>query len=363
MRFHTADLVIAALSAVIAAVYTLSAITHPHDAAGWTQALLSWGFVAAFGVVRARVRWTSASMIALNVAWSAVWMLAPINLGYTVWVIAVPVAVFVARRFAGGRFAYGVLAAAMAWSFASPFMWTWDESLVLFYRRGIDWGLTLAAHWSVCVVAYLVAANLAQEDRAKRERLHKAREAERLAIAGDVHDLLGHTLTLIKVQANAGLAAGNERETLTQISEEAGAALADMRQLVRGLRDEGVVLSPTAGVDELPELIRRFQEAGVGVSLEGTLPQVPAVSSVAAYRIVAEAVTNAARHQQDPEVRVRVDAGQRCTVTITSTGPIRPRPGTGTGLEGCRERAASAGGTLETMQHGNTFIVRAELAL
>lgn len=121
------------------------------------------------------------------------------------------------------------------------------------------------------------------------------------------------------------------------------------------------MLSPTAGVDELPELLRRFREAGVNVSLEGTLPQVPAVSSVAAYRIVAEAVTNAARHQRDPEVRVRVDAGQRCTVTITSTGPIRPRPGTGTGLEGCRERAASTGGTLETMQHGNTFIVRAEL--
>lgn len=361
MRWRTVDAVLAAPAAVLALVYTAGACADPSDVFGWAQALLSWGFVAAFGALRARMRWASASMITLNATWSAVWMLAPINLGYTVWVLAVPVAVFVARRFAGGRFAYGVLAAAMAWSFASPFMWTWDESLVLFYRRGIDWGLMLAAHWAVCAVAYLVAANLAQEDRARRERLHKAREAERLAIAGDVHDLLGHTLTLIKVQANAGLAAGNERETLTQISEEAGAALADMRQLVRGLRDGGVVLSPTAGAEELPELLHRFQEAGVNVSLEGTLPQVPAVSSVAAYRIVAEAVTNAARHQQDPEVRVRVETGQRCTVTITSTGPIRPRPGTGTGLEGCRERAASAGGTLETMQHGNTFIVRAEL--
>lgn len=358
---RTVDAVLATLAAVLALVYTAGACADPSDVFGWVQALLSWGFVAAFGVLTMRARWASISMIALNAAWSAVWILAPVNLGYTVWVLAVPVAVFVARRFAGRHFAVGVLVTALAWSLASPFMWTWDESLVLFYRRGADALLTLAAHWSVCVVAYLVAANLVQEEAARRERLRTAREAERLAIAGDIHDLLGHTLTLIRVQANAGLAAGNERGALEQISAEAGEALMDIRQLVRGLRNEGVVRSPTAGLEELPELIRRFREAGVNVSLEGTLPQVPAVSSVAAYRIVAEAVTNAARHQQDPEVRVRVDAGQRCTVTITSTGPIRPRPGTGTGLEGCRERAESAGGTLETMQHGNTFTVRAEL--
>lgn len=360
---RTVDLVLAGLAAVLALVYTAGACADPSDAFGWVQALLSWGFVAAFGVVTLRAKWASIGMIALNAAWSAVWILAPVNLGYTLWVLAVPVAVFVSRRFAGGRFGAGVLAAAMVWALASPFMWAWDERFVLFYRSGVDAVLALAAHWAVLAVAYLLGANLAREEAGRRERLRVAREQERLAIAGDIHDLLGHTLTLIRVQANAGLAAGDERAALKQISAEAGEALTDIRRLVRGLRNEGVVRSPTAGLEELPELIRRFREAGVNVSLEGELPQVPAVSSLAAYRIVAEAVTNAARHQQDPEVRVWVEKGQHCTVSISSTGPILPRPGAGTGLEGCRERAASAGGTLETMQHGNTFIVRAELGL
>ncbi|PAT08022.1 sensor histidine kinase [Corynebacterium hadale] len=359
---RTVDLVLAGLAAMLALVYTAGACAEPSDASGWVQALLSWGFVAAFGVVTLRAKWASISMIALNVAWSAVWILAPVNLGYTLWVLAVPVAVFVSRRFAGGRFGAGVLAAAMVWALASPFMWAWDERFVLFYRSGVDAVLALAAHWAVLAVAYLLGANLAREEAGRRERLRVAREQERLAIAGDIHDLLGHTLTLIRVQANAGLAAGDERAALKQISAEAGEALTDIRRLVRGLRDGGSGVEPTAGVEELPELVQRFRDAGVRVRYEGgALPQVPAVSSLAAHRIVAEAVANAARHQEDPDVRVRVEAADRLAVTVASTGPIRPRPGAGTGLEGCRERAASAGGTLSTEQRGDTFIVRAEL--
>ena len=153
---RTVDLVLAGLAAVLALVYTAGACADPSDAFGWVQALLSWGFVAAFGVVTLRAKWASISMIALNAAWSAVWILAPINLGYTLWVLAVPVAVFVARRFVGGRFGAGVLAAAMVWALASPFMWTWDERFVLFYRSGVDAVLALAAHWAVLAVAYLL---------------------------------------------------------------------------------------------------------------------------------------------------------------------------------------------------------------
>ena len=77
---------------------------------------------------------------------------------------------------------------------------------------------------------------------------------------------------------------------------------------------------------------------------------------------MAEALTNAARHQVDPVVSVRVTPGQTVVVEVVSTGRVCPQPGTGVGLEGLRERAASAGGTLEAWQAGETFTVRAELA-
>ena len=72
--------------------------------------------------------------------------------------------------------------------------------------------------------------------------------------------------------------------------------------------------------------------------------------------------TNAARHQVDPVVSVRVTSGQTVVVEVVSTGRVRPQPGTGAGLEGLRERAASVGGTLEAWQAEETFTVRAELA-
>ena len=89
---------------------------------------------------------------------------------------------------------------------------------------------------------------------------------------------------------------------------------------------------------------------------------VPPVTSHAIHRIVAEALTNATRHQIDPQVDVRIAGGNPVVVEVASTGRVRPQPGTGVGLEGLRERAISAGGTLETSLTGQTFTDRAELA-
>lgn len=369
VRLKSGEGVLAALGAVIAVIYTAFAVSEPADAAGWAQAVLSWGFVAALAYVRARPRIVSALLMALNTAWSLVWILAPVNVGYTLWIVTVPLAVYVARRYGGTRFGRWVLLAAAAWAFASPFMWTWDERLVLFYRTGFDATLTLGLHWAVATVAYLVGSNLDAEaearERAAREReerLLKAREEERLAVAGDIHDLLGHTLTLIKVQANAGLAAGKEREALEQISAVSGEVLTDIRQLVRGLRESDGGFAPAAGLHDIPAAVERFRASGVNVTLdmsEGI--RVPAMTGVAAYRIVVEAVANAARHQVDPVVSVRVAPGEHLMVTVESVGRVSPQPGAGTGLESLRERAASTGGTLTVEQAGDTFTVRAEL--
>ncbi|AQQ14285.1 Sensor histidine kinase DesK [Corynebacterium glaucum] len=376
MQLKSGDLVLAAFGAVLAALYTVDAITKPGDASGWAQAALAWGFVAALAMLRTKPLFTAVLLVAGNAAWSAVWMLAPVNIGYTVWVATVPLAVFVARRFRRGPAVVAVTVAALAWSVISPFMWTWDERLVLFYRHGWDAGLMLVMHWAVVAVAYLLAANLAAEDaaaeaarqreaKAREERLLMVREEERLAIAREIHDLLGHTLTLIKVQANAGLTANQERESLEQIRAVASEALGDIRMLVRGLRGDNPDFAPTAGIAELPATLQRFREAGVQVEYQAPQHvQVPAVTGLAANRIVTEAVTNAARHQVNPQVRVTLTPlDEALEATVTSQGAIAPRTGAGIGLEGLRERAASTGGTLEVVQQGDTFTVRAVLGV
>ena len=368
------------LGAVLALLYTALLFTGDAGAAEWVQALLSWGFVAALSRWQSRPALASALMVGLNVAWSVLWLIAPTNIGYTFWVVLVPLAVYTARRNAGSgvkakpgmRFAVVLTAAAAAWCVISPFMWTWDERLVLFYRRPVDAALMLALHWAVLAVAYLVAANGAAEEesnenkaRMREERLAAAREQERLDTARDIHDVLGHSLTLIKVQTNAGLTAGTERESLELIRDTAGDALADIRLLVKGLRDEGPGLAPAATADELPAVIERFRASGMDVALDA--PErlsMPTVTAQAATRIVTEALTNAVKHQENPVAGVTVEQGtEAVVVTVASTGRMAPQPGAGTGIVGMRERARATGGSLEVTQENNTVIVTATLGV
>lgn len=378
MRVKSGELVVTLFGAVLALLHTALLFTGDAGAAEWAQALLSWGFVAALSQWQPRPRTASALMVGLNVAWSVLWLIAPANIGYTFWVVLMPLAVYTARRNAGGgtkakpgmRFAAVLTATAAAWCVISPFMWTWDERLVLFYRRPFDAALMLALHWAVLAVAYLVAANGAAEEESKEskarmreERLAAAREEERLNTARDIHDVLGHSLTLIKVQANAGLTAGTERESLELIRDTAGDALADIRLLVKGLRDEGPGLAPAATADGLPAVIERFRANGMEVTLE--VPErlsMPTVTAQAANRIVAEALTNAVKHQENSAARVTVEQGTEViVVTVASTGRMAPQPGAGMGIVGMRERARATGGSLEITHEKNTVTVTATL--
>lgn len=378
MHVKSAELVVALLGAVLALLHTALLFTGEAGAAEWVQMLLSWGFVAALSQRQSRPAVASALMVGLNVVWSVLWLIAPANLGYTFWVVLVPLAVYTARRNAGSgvkakpgmRFAAVLTAAAAAWCVISPFMWTWDERLVLFYRRPVDAALMLALHWAVIAVAYLVAANGAADEEAKEnkarmreERLAAARKEERLNTARDIHDVLGHSLTLIKVQANAGLATGTERESLELIRDTAGDALTDIRLLVKGLRDEGPGLAPAATADELSTVIERFRDSGMDVALDAPKHfSMPTVTAQAANRIVAEALTNAVKHQENPVARVTVEQGsERIVVTVASTGRAAPQPGAGTGIVGMRERACATGGSLDITQEKNTVTITATL--
>ncbi|WSP86793.1 histidine kinase [Streptomyces sp. NBC_01235] len=241
-----------------------------------------------------------------------------------------------------------------------------------------------------------VAAIVERAERAERTREEEARRRvaeERLRIARDLHDLLAHTITLIGVQTSVAahvLAADPDRldraavaKALDDIAETCRSARGELRTTLEVLRENGVPdpRGPLPGLHGLPDLAETARVTGAEVELSVGAGEVPPAVGAAAYRIVQEALTNAVRHGgrdgRKVGVRVRVHeehGALRVTVTDDGGGPparANPRVGEGAGagppgfgLVGMRERARSAGGTLEAgprNDEGEGFEVRAVL--
>jgi signal transduction histidine kinase len=181
------------------------------------------------------------------------------------------------------------------------------------------------------------------------------RNEERVALARELHDTVAHHVSAIAVQAQAGgVVAGRQpekaAEVLAAIESEASRTLAEMRSMVRVLREEqAVAYSPQPGVMDLPALARADSMPVVEVSVGASLTELARPVDVALYRLAQESLTNAVRHAQSATrigidvrregdaVRLRVDDDGR-----TESGPD-PKPGFG--LLGMAERADLLGGT------------------
>jgi signal transduction histidine kinase len=222
----------------------------------------------------------------------------------------------------------------------------------------------------------------ALRDRAEaleRERVSaeaRAAAEERLRIARDVHDLVGHGLSAIAVQsgtARLALDAGRvetARSALAAVESASRAALGEMRQLLGVLRagDAGEQ-GRLPGLGDLPGLAGGMGRQGVMVTLHaGEVGAVPGAVSLAAYRVVQEALTNVAKHAGGSRVTVEVGAsGGAVLVTVEDyAGPAAPQaeagrpPGEppggragGAGLAGMRERVAVFGGELSAGPAGD----------
>ena len=221
----------------------------------------------------------------------------------------------------------------------------------------------------------------ALEDRARvleRERDANARVAaaeERVRIARELHDIVGHSVSVMVIQAGVERQLLDEgpastREVLLSIERTGKEALAEMRRLVGVLReqDEVPALAPLPGVGHLEPLLTRMNESGLSVRLriEGTEAPLPPGIDLAAYRIVQEALTNTLRHagaaHADVLVRYGDDAIELEVVDDGDTAPTTN--GAGHGLDGMRERAALYGGEVQTGRlDGGGFLVRARLPL
>jgi signal transduction histidine kinase len=198
---------------------------------------------------------------------------------------------------------------------------------------------------------------------------------ERVRLARELHDVVGHSVSVIVVQAGAerlalGVGVPSTREALLAIERTGREALAEMSRLLGLLRSDGedLALDPRPSLADVEALAASVRAAGVPVrvQIQGEPVALPAGLDVSAYRILQEALTNVVRHAGPTEasVVVRYERGSvEVEVTDDGRGTTNAKPA-GYGLAGMRERVELHGGTLEAGGGAaGGFRVRARLPL
>jgi signal transduction histidine kinase len=220
----------------------------------------------------------------------------------------------------------------------------------------------------IWTVAFALGRKFEEADEAKkraalaeREREERARTAvteERARIARELHDVVGHSVSVMTVQASAVRRLlrpeqKREREALLIVERTGREALAEMRRMVGVLRrpEEGPALAPQPSLEHVERLVEQARAAGLSVELrfEGDPQPLPAGVDLTAYRLVQEGLTNALKHARAERAQVVVcygDGDLEVTVSDDGQGAGSGDDG-GHGLIGMRERVAVCGGELE----------------
>jgi signal transduction histidine kinase len=181
---------------------------------------------------------------------------------------------------------------------------------------------------------------------------------ERMRIAREVHDVVGHSLVAITLQARAGLRRlpnrpGRAGEALREIETLASRALDETRTAIATIRGgtDVTALHPQPMLADLPDLVESMNgsELDVHLVVDPAAHDLAAHLQSAAYRIVQESLSNAAKHARPARTDVRIThAGEALTVEVTDDSTnAAPAAGEGSGLRGMRERAEQLGGSLE----------------
>jgi signal transduction histidine kinase len=211
-------------------------------------------------------------------------------------------------------------------------------------------------------------------ERTSEQEAQQRTEQERLRIARELHDLVAHTLTEINVQAGAAaeqLESGMARTALERIEGASHHAIGELRAVLGVLRGHGQTsapLLPAPGIMDIRELVHRAGETGMDVRLrmEGDQPsRLSDATSLGAYRIIQESLTNARRHAPGAPVTVEVTFGaERMSILVQNliAGPgQQDGAAQGVGLRGMAERATAVGGTLTAGRTPEGFTVHASL--
>jgi signal transduction histidine kinase len=218
-------------------------------------------------------------------------------------------------------------------------------------------------------------ARVASLEREREDRARAAVAEERARIARELHDVVGHSVSVMTVQASAVRRLlredqEREREALEVVEQTGREALAEMRRLVGVLRrpEEASALAPQPSLEYLDKLVQQVREAGLPVELrvEGEASKLAPGVDLTAYRVVQEGLTNALKHAQAGRAEVLVRyRGSRVELVVTDDGDgDGAGEGGGHGLVGMRERVAVYGGDLDAgPKPGGGYELRAQLPI
>jgi signal transduction histidine kinase len=218
--------------------------------------------------------------------------------------------------------------------------------------------------------ALLVAtrAQLAREAQTREEQARRRAVEERLRIARELHDVFGHTMATISVQAGVGIHLLQQRpgqavEALRTIKQISDQGLTDVKAILGVLRadsDPGQPRTPRGGLDQLEVLLDPVRAAGVQpqLTVRGSARPLPAAVDLAAYRIIQEALTNVLRHARARTVQLDLRyEPERVVIRILDDGPGASPGQAGTngqdghGISGMRERALALSGQFTAGPH------------
>jgi signal transduction histidine kinase len=242
--------------------------------------------------------------------------------------------------------------------------------------------LAALAAWLLVLLGVGEAARIRRERAAEAARIREEEarsraSEERLRMARELHDSLGHYLSVISVQSAVALNLNQHlpeqaRASLEAVKQASREALGELRSVLGILRQDGerAPRSPAPGLVRLEDLVSQASAPGLEIraETEGRVRPLPFGVDVAAYRIVQEALTNVARHAGPAAATVLVRYGEEeVTVQVDDDGrgpAARHQPASGKGIAGMRERVAALGGELYAgPRPGGGFRVQARLPL
>ncbi|WP_159943381.1 MULTISPECIES: sensor histidine kinase [unclassified Nocardiopsis] len=364
------------------AVFAVVAIAVASDVSGTGNLPLGYGLAALLGALMLlRRRWPVAVLAATSVL-----VIANYVLDLPVIGLAVPMAAALYSTAEAGRalWAAATGAALVAVSTAVRLGEGQDPAYLLGYELASTvavMGAAVAlghARWQNRVAGHQRARMELLDRRAREHEAAERLSLERARVARDLHDAVGHHLSVVSLHASVAAEALAEdpadtaaaRDELEHVTRSSRAGLRELRATVRALREADPGDGRIASLAHLDELADTVRAAGVDVTVTGAPRpgELPGVVDATAYRIVQEALTNTLRHARARTARVDFTReGGVLGVTVADDGGGEAVPdGTavGSGLAGMRERVRLVGGSLEAGPGlGGGFGVRARLPL
>lgn len=381
MKLLREDACIASAFAIVgtALIFLAAEITPGHNPAppAWTSIIAV--LAAAIGQTFRRIQPIVAlSVVVLTLSWSLIISgSAPLGVA-----LVLADTLYAAVLFSSRRTGWAVAAAAglVMISIVLDAVVTdgWRAGLYLVFNLGLL--LALPVFWALEVRNHRERANA---ERERSEALARVAElnraaaiaAERNRMARDLHDVVAGQLSAIALQSEAALTLSDDdpallHKVLAEVRRGTLTSLAEMRTMIDLLRsdDPDEPLTAPAGLDRLDLLLETAGAAGLHVELHDrrVTAQASVAVEIAAYRIVQEALTNAAKHAAGSRVRCTLDEedGALHLEVVNDLVPDASRGvGTRNGLLGAAERAASVGGRLNAGEDGGVWAVRARLPL